>query len=115
MAGWAGGHEAVQLTQALVLKPDNIHDENKDAPAADKEEKIGHFLGVQVVDKHEPNDVDARKVEEADVIAHHEETEDIASDKKDKPANAAEDAHKDALNEEIKVFKEDVGKLKESI
>lgn len=86
MAGWAGGHEAVQLTQALVLKPDNIHDENKDAPAADKEEKIGHFLGVQVVDKHEPNDVDARKVEEADVIAHHEETEDIASDKKDKPA-----------------------------
>jgi hypothetical protein len=119
VAGWAGGHEAVQLTQALVMKPANV-DNTKDATdAADKQEKSGHVLGVQVVDKHEPKDVDARKVEEADVIvgqARHEEKKDIAADadKNDKPANAAEDAHKNALNEEIKILKDDVGKLKAS-
>jgi hypothetical protein len=102
-----------------VLKPAKV-DTTNDATAADKQEKSGqHVLGVQVVDKYEPKDVDARKVEEADVIvgqAHNEEKKDIAAaaDKNDKPANAAEDAHKNALNEEIKFLKEDVDKLKES-
>jgi hypothetical protein len=119
IAGWAGGHELVQLTQALVLKPAKV-DMANDATAMDKQEKSGqHVLGVQIMDKYEPKDVDARKVEEAGVIngqARHEEKKDIAAaaNKNDKPANAAKDADKNALNEEIKVLKDDVDKLKES-
>lgn len=117
VAGWAGGHEAVQLTEALVLKPANKNDKTGDASATDKEEKNGHVLGVQVVEKHEPKDVDARKLEEGDLVvgqAHEKKETSVAGNKDDKPANAAKDAHKNALDEEIKVLKDDVDKLKES-
>lgn len=92
MAAWAGGHEAVQLTEELVFRPPN-NNANDEKPAAEEKQpeepkKHEEVIGIQVVEKHEPHDVNVER--------------------KNQELPAAENAHKDALEAELNVLKEEV-------
>jgi len=106
VAAWAGGHEAVQLTEELVFLPANSE------KGVIEEEKNEQVIGVQVVEKHEPHDVDAAKVEEVNVVERRENENPTNNTTKD--VIAAEDAHKDALDAELQVLKDQVKDLGEN-
>ena len=109
VAAWAGGHEAVQLTEELVFVPDMKQQFLEDR----KEEKV-EVEGIQVVEKDEPHDVEAVKVDEVGIFKQPKEGEkaaELAAVEEETADEPAEDAHKAALDAEIQVLREEVHEL----
>lgn len=117
VAAWAGGHEAVQLTDALVFVPASGNDKKDDEVVEKKQEqeqKKEEVIGVQVVEKHGPHDVKDEKVQETNVTVERKEKEKAAAEKtndQQQQVNAAEEAHKEDLDAEIQVLKDEVRDL----